>query len=159
MGVREAALKFGIPKSTLHDRTKRLKAGENVVLERVPGGFKKTFSVEYEEELARHITDLSNRCMPLTKKEFLKLAYDLAEDQKIAHRFNKEKGEAGRKFYKLFTKNYGFSLRSPEIFAICRKSDKEGFIRCSTCKDWTHKTCAGVTKRPPAFLCHWCKLS
>lgn len=120
MGVREAALKYGIPKSTLHDRTQRLKAGEDVVLEHVPGGFKRTFSEENEEEIARHITDLSNRCMPLTKKEFLKLAYDFAEDQNITHRFNKEKGEAGRKFYEHFTKKHGFSLRTPESTSLMR---------------------------------------
>jgi hypothetical protein len=34
--------------------------------------------------------------MLLMKKEFLKLAYDLAEVMKISHRFNKEKGSAGK---------------------------------------------------------------
>ncbi|KAJ4437763.1 hypothetical protein ANN_13701 [Periplaneta americana] len=47
--------------------------------------------------------------MPLSKKEFLKLAYDLAEELKLPHRLNKTKKLAGKDFY------YGFLKRHPEI--------------------------------------------
>ncbi|KPJ16902.1 hypothetical protein RR48_13758 [Papilio machaon] len=59
--------------------------------------------------------------MPLMKKEFLKLAYDLAEVMKIPHRFNKEKGSAGKHFYYDFMKRHSdISLRAPESTSMMR---------------------------------------
>jgi hypothetical protein len=37
--------------------------------------------------------------MPLTRSEFLRLAYNLAEKSNIDHRFNKEKRTAGKDFF------------------------------------------------------------
>ncbi|KAJ4438061.1 hypothetical protein ANN_14000 [Periplaneta americana] len=63
----------------------------------------------------KHIKDLDNRMMPLTKKEFLKLAFDLAETLRIPHRFNKEKKRAGKDFYYNFLKRHpNLSLRTAE---------------------------------------------
>ncbi|XP_037293571.1 uncharacterized protein LOC119189035 [Manduca sexta] len=85
------------------------------------GRFTNTFSAEYEQVLVDHIKDLSNRCMPLMKKEFLKLAYDLAEVMKIPHRFNKEKASAGKHFYYDFMKRHSdISLRAPESSSMMR---------------------------------------
>jgi len=39
---------------------------------------------------------LANRCLPLMKKNFLKLAYDLTVELKLPHRFNTEKRERER---------------------------------------------------------------
>ncbi|CAG9566689.1 unnamed protein product [Danaus chrysippus] len=94
LSVRQAAMQYNIPKSTIHDKIKALNRGEEVTMKPKLGKFTSTFSAEYEQVLVDHIKDLSNRCMPLMKKEFLKLAYDLAEVMKIPHRFNKEKGSA-----------------------------------------------------------------
>jgi hypothetical protein len=46
--------------------------------------------------------------MPLTREEFCILAYKLAENLKIPHRFNKQKC-AGKQFY------YEFMRRHPEL--------------------------------------------
>lgn len=52
MTIREAADAFGIPKSTLHDKTVSLKSGKETLLEPKLGRFASTFSYAYEEELA-----------------------------------------------------------------------------------------------------------
>lgn len=44
--------------------------------------------------------------MPLSKKEFLKLAYELAVKLKLPHRFNNEKKLAGKHFYDDFMKRH-----------------------------------------------------
>ncbi|KOB76398.1 hypothetical protein OBRU01_03861 [Operophtera brumata] len=109
MSLREASLRYDIPKSTLYDKTSLLNRGQEVSLKPKIGRFTHTFSPEYEETLVEHVKDLSNRCLPLMKKEFLKLAFDLAEALKIPHRFNKDKGVAGKHFY------YDFMQRHPDI--------------------------------------------
>ncbi|CAG9584394.1 unnamed protein product [Danaus chrysippus] len=83
LSVRQAAMQYNIPKSTIHDKIKALNRGEEVTMKPKLGKFTSTFSAEYEQVLVDHIKDLSNRCMPLMKKEFLKLAYDLAEVMKM----------------------------------------------------------------------------
>ncbi|XP_045457552.1 tigger transposable element-derived protein 6-like [Melitaea cinxia] len=121
MSVREASSRFNIPKSTLHDKTSALSRGEEVTLQPKMGRFTKTFSPEYEQVLLDHVKDLSNRCLPLMKKEFLKLAFDLAEAMKIPHRFNKQKATAGKHFYYDFMQRHpGVSLRVPESTSMMR---------------------------------------
>ncbi|CAK1588229.1 unnamed protein product [Parnassius mnemosyne] len=121
LSVRQAAMQYNIPKSTIHDKIKALNRGEEVTMKLKLGRFTSTFSAEYEQVLVDHIKDLSNKCMPLMKKEFLKLAYDLAEVMKIPHRFNKEKGSAGKHFYYDFMKRHSdISLRAPESTSMMR---------------------------------------
>lgn len=121
LSIRQAAMRYNIPKSTIYDKIKALNRGEEVTMKPKLGRFTNTFSAEYEQVLVDHIKDLSNRCMPLMKKEFLKLAYDLAEVMKIPHRFNKEKGSAGKHFYYDFMKRHSdISLRTPESTSMMR---------------------------------------
>ncbi|XP_011858337.1 PREDICTED: uncharacterized protein LOC105555900 [Vollenhovia emeryi] len=121
MSLREASKKYDIPKSTLHDKIRCLKSGEEISLQPKIGRFTKTFPPEYEEQLVNHVKDLSNRCLPLMKKEFLKLAYDLAVELKLPHRFNTEKGTAGKHFYYDFMARHSdLSLRTPESTSVMR---------------------------------------
>lgn len=121
MSVRQAAMVYQVPKSTLQDKLKALKRGDEVSMKPKLGRFTNTFSEQYEQVLVEHVKDLSNRCMPLMKKEFLKLAYDLAEEMKIPHRFNKEKGSAGKHFYYDFMRRHSdISLRTPESTSMMR---------------------------------------
>ncbi|KOC61343.1 hypothetical protein WH47_06020 [Habropoda laboriosa] len=53
------------------------------------GRFKKTFTGEFESQLVCYMKDQDAKFMPLSKTEFLKLAYDLAEHLKLPHQFNK----------------------------------------------------------------------
>lgn len=121
MTCREAAVKYAVPKSTLFDRLKIMKSGGECTLKPKLGRFDNTFSKEYENALADHVIDLSNRCMPLTRKEFLKLAYQLGESLNLNHRFNKEKKSAGKHFYYDFLKRHPeLSLRIPESTSLLR---------------------------------------
>lgn len=59
--------------------------------------------------------------MPLTRKEFLKLSFDLAEQLKLNHRFNMIKKTAGKHFYYNFIKRHpDLSLRRPESTSLMR---------------------------------------
>lgn len=59
--------------------------------------------------------------MPLTKKEFLKLAFELAHKLKLPHRFNNEKKMAGKLFYFDFMKRHpDLSLRTAESTSLMR---------------------------------------
>lgn len=121
LSLREASMRYNIPKSTLHDKTLAIKRGTEISLQPKLGRFTNTFSSEYEQVLVDHVKDLSNRCLPLMKKEFLKLAFDLAETMKIPHRFNKEKGAAGKHFYYDFMQRHpDLSLRTPESTSMMR---------------------------------------
>lgn len=82
MSLREAASRYSIPTTTLYDKLKLIKEEKEVELKPILGRITKTFSPEYENILETHIKDLADRCMPLTKKEFLKLAFDLAVTSK-----------------------------------------------------------------------------
>jgi len=53
--------------------------------------FTNIFPPEYEEQLINYVKNLANRCLPLMKKVFLMLAYDLVVELKSS-RFNTEKG-------------------------------------------------------------------
>ena len=59
--------------------------------------------------------------MPLTRSEFLRLAYDLAEKSNINHRFNKEKRTAGKDFFLAFKKrNPDLASRIPQATSLMR---------------------------------------
>lgn len=121
LSIREAAKRYGVPKSTLADKIKHLKTNGEIQLIPSLGRYHCTFPANYEQQLVNHMRDLDNRLMPLTRKEFLKLAFDLAERLKIPHRFNREKKTAGKDFYYTFLKRHPeLSLRSAESTSLQR---------------------------------------
>ena len=121
LSIRQAAERYDVPKSSIHDRLKVLKSGREVTYYPKLGRFEVTFSEDVSKQLYEHIKQLDDRLMPLTRKEFLKLAFDLAESLKIPHRFNKEKGMAGKDFYYNFKKQFpDIALRTPESTSIAR---------------------------------------
>jgi hypothetical protein len=78
--------------------------------------FRRTFSDEQEGELIAHIKDLDCRLMPLTKRELGKLAFDFAENLRLAHRFNQQTRTAETNFYYEFMAGHpDLSLRCAEI--------------------------------------------
>jgi len=54
---------------------------------------------EIEEELKNHILKLEERLFGITPLELRSLAYQVAERNCVAHRFNKDKKIAGKKWY------------------------------------------------------------
>ena len=119
--LRKSSEVYNIPKSTVFDYIQKLKRGGEIKLPLKKGRFDPTFTEEYAEALVAHVVDMSNRCMPLTRKEFLKLAFDLAEKLKLNHRFNMAKKSAGKHFYYDFLKRHpDLSLRRPESTSLMR---------------------------------------
>jgi hypothetical protein len=55
------------------------------------------------------VLQLEERLFGLTRKDLRRLAYEIAEINKLPHRFSHEKGMAGDKWY------YGFIARYPQI--------------------------------------------
>ena len=81
MSIRQASDHFSVPKSSLGDRLKVLAAGKEVKLKPCvdnSGTFQKPFTNDQDAELYNHIKALDSQLMPLNKKEFLKLAYNLS---------------------------------------------------------------------------------
>lgn len=119
--IREAAFHFSVPKSSLGDRVTTLRKGNAVKMTPTLGRFENTFNVDLENELVGHLKDLDNRFLPVNKKEFLTLAYDLAEHFKLQHQFSKTKKTAGNKFYCGFINRHPeFSLRSAQSTSLQR---------------------------------------
>ena len=116
-----AAERYEVPRTSLQDRVKAVKQGQQIILKPIQGRFQQTFTPEYERQLCRHVTELDNRLMPLTRSEFLRFAHDLAEKSSIDHRFNKEKRMAGKDFFVAFKKrNPDSALITPEATSLMR---------------------------------------
>ena len=104
MSERVAPKRYEVPRTSLQDRVKAVKQGQKVILKPILGRFQQTFTPEYERQLCQHAIDHDNRLMPLTRSEFLRLAYDLAEKSNIDHRFNKEKWKGAKDLFWLSRK-------------------------------------------------------
>ncbi|KAJ4436447.1 hypothetical protein ANN_19080 [Periplaneta americana] len=121
ISIRKAAEIYNIPKSRLIDRVSAVKKGKEITFTPPLGRFKPTFNAEFEGVLFNHVKDLSDGLLPLTRKEFLNLAFQLAEALKIPHQFNRDKKTAGKQFYYDFMKRHpNLSLRTPELTSLNR---------------------------------------
>ena len=126
IGLNKCASEYGIPKATL----KRHIDGSN----KYAKGCLKTLGrqqvlPEYvEEELVKHILTLENMFFGVTRKELMRLAFQVAERNGIPHVFNAELKSAGKTWYKKFMKRHEdkLRLRQPEATSIVRAS---GFNR------------------------------
>lgn len=122
--IRDASARYSVPKSTLADRVKIIAEGGEVIAKPCTenrGTFQRTFEENHEKILYNHVKALDSQLMPLSKVEFLKLAYQLAEKLKINHRFNKEKQMAGKDFYYHFmSRHQDLRLRTAESTSLQR---------------------------------------
>ncbi|KAF9416056.1 hypothetical protein HW555_006468, partial [Spodoptera exigua] len=90
MGLNKAAATFSIPKTTLiyirrltkYESTKDL----TVATEKKMGRYEKVFNVDQERELASYVKNMENRFFGLTTKDLRRLAYELAEKNKLQHK-------------------------------------------------------------------------
>ncbi|KAJ4427599.1 hypothetical protein ANN_25247 [Periplaneta americana] len=121
LSIRKAAEMYKIPKSTLIDRVSAVKRGKEITFTPALGRFKPMFNAEFEGVLLDHVKDLSDRLLPLTRKEFLNLAFQLAETLKIPDQFNRDKKTAGKQFYyDSMNRHPNLSLRTPESTSLNR---------------------------------------
>ena len=119
--IREAALLTNIPRTTLQDKIRDIKLGKEIETTPQLGRFKCTFPETLETKLAEYVLILENRLMPLTREEFLKLAFDLAKKLNLANSFNIIEKKAGKDFYYNFLKRHPeISLRKPQSTSLAR---------------------------------------
>lgn len=84
------------------------------------GRYHRTFSDEYEQELANHVKELDLMFYGLTKRQLGALAYEFAVQNDIEHRFNDEKKTASKWWIQEFLKRHNLVLRLPEKCSIAR---------------------------------------
>lgn len=76
---------------------------------------------EVEEDLVRHVLQLEKMFYGLTRQGLMKLAYEIAEKNKLKTRFNQETKSAGKEWYTGFIKRHPIlSLRTPEATSLAR---------------------------------------
>lgn len=120
MGWLRASKTFNVPQATLRRRARN----KNKVIQGVRKGlgrFHSTFEKELEEEIMCHVKLLESRLFGMTCEDLMKLGYQVAEQNGLPHRFNRDKKIAGRDWLTGFRKrNPGISLRKPEATSAAR---------------------------------------
>lgn len=111
--VLAAAKKYGIPLATLQRHLKKGSCTKNL------GRYRRVFNDVQEAELLEYIFQVDDLFYGLTKNEFLKLVYQYAERNKIAHPFKDDC--AGNDWYLGFKKRHpNLVVRQPEPTSISR---------------------------------------
>lgn len=111
--VKSTAIKYGIPRSTLQ---RHLQSGS---AKKKLGRHTTVFTPEQEIELIEYLFHMDALFYGLSKTEFLKLVYEYAEINDIAHPFKNE--IAGSDWYKGFVMRHpDLTLRKPEPTSIAR---------------------------------------
>lgn len=120
MGWLLASKTFGVPQATL----RRHASNSNKTLEpstKGLGSWKVTFPLEVERKLVAHLKLLESRLFGLTRASVQELAFELAERNGFAHKFNQQKQKAGQEWLEGFLKrNKDISLRKPEATSAAR---------------------------------------
>nr|CAH7716946.1 unnamed protein product [Callosobruchus chinensis] len=118
-GLNQCSRDYGINKATI---LRHLRDSNKVA-----NGAKKslgrncTFNEDIERQICERIVDFAKCLFGLTPKEVRKLAFDVAEANRIPHQFNREKKTAGKKWYSRFMKrNSNLSLRQPQATSLNR---------------------------------------
>ena len=121
MFERAAVERYEVPSTSLQDRVKAIKQGQQIILKSILGRFQQRFTPEYKRQLFQHVIDLDNRLMPLTRSDFLRFVYDLTGKRSMGHRFNNETTMAGKDLFLAFKKrNPDFALRTSEATSLMR---------------------------------------
>ncbi|KAK7484845.1 hypothetical protein BaRGS_00023888 [Batillaria attramentaria] len=129
MGLNKCARQYGVPKSTL----KRHLDGKN----KTANGFKKLgrntmLTADLEQQLHDLILDMEGMFFGMTRKDLMELAFEVAEENRLPHPFNREKRSAGKGWYYRFMKRFpDISLRQAEATSVSRASgfNKDGVSR------------------------------
>ncbi|XP_014209024.1 uncharacterized protein LOC106639776 [Copidosoma floridanum] len=101
--IASTAKKFGIPRSTLQRKIQCINSPDYE--EKVPG-FRKAFSDEEEDLLAKYLKALEDKLFVFTRTDVRRLAFQFAERYQPNHRFNKKEGLAGQDWMTNFIKRH-----------------------------------------------------
>ena len=125
MGLNAVERTYGISKSTIKRHLNSSNAYANDDTRYF--GHPNVFSAEMEALLEEHVLMLDSRLFGLSAMELRRMAYDLAEENNLPHKFNNTKKLAGKKWYYNFMKRHPrLSLRAPEPTSLARA---QGFNR------------------------------
>lgn len=117
MTLGEAAGKYAIPKTTIHRHLRAtLKRTDMAGPGRCP-----VLSPEFEGQLTVHIKEMQRLLFGLTSKDVRRIAFQLAERNRIKHPFSKKTQMAGEDWFLSFCKRHpDLSVRRPEATSINR---------------------------------------
>lgn len=120
--LRGAATTYGIPRPTLQRHLK-----DKVKTPGLLGRFRTVFDEEFEHQLVDHCLAMQKRFYGLSLKNLRKLAYDLADRNKLSHPFSVVEKMAGKDWVASFVRRHSeLSLREPEATSLSRAT---GFNR------------------------------
>jgi hypothetical protein len=117
LSIRQASVKYGIPRATLQ---KRLKARDVEVGQMSMGRFKLVFSEVMEIDLKEKALQMEMLFYGLSGFYFRRLSYDFAETNNINHPFDRQKRLAGKDWMISFLRRHHLSLRTPQPTSINR---------------------------------------
>ncbi|GBM31197.1 hypothetical protein AVEN_193331-1 [Araneus ventricosus] len=83
------------------------------------GRFNRGLTDEMERELAQHCKDLYSMFYGLTRKHMI-VAFEYADVNGVAGRYNNEGKSAGKDWLKSFCKRHNLSVRNPEQCSVAR---------------------------------------
>ncbi|KAJ8972235.1 hypothetical protein NQ317_017559 [Molorchus minor] len=115
MGYLKASKVFGVPRTTLEARVKKVKKGvvrREDSAKKGLGYHKPVFSPAQEEQLVQHILSMEARLFGFTLNDLRSLAFQLAFRNNLPHQFNIEKEKSGR--------HPNVRLRTPEPTSLAR---------------------------------------
>lgn len=111
----------GIPYSTLKKRYNLAKANDDRYKSSPKLGRHTVFTPDQEKVLADHLRAMSNKFYGLTREQFRKTCFLIAEKMGVAERFNTEAKIAGKDWLSGFLQRHpDLSIRKPEATSINR---------------------------------------
>lgn len=125
MGINAISRQYQVPKATILRHAKLLnKFANNDVTQK---GTPAVFSIEQEKEFVDYLLLLENHMFGLTITDMRRIAYQIAEHNKIRHSFNREKEIASKRWFYAFKKRHPkISLYQPESTSL---NKAKGFNR------------------------------
>lgn len=133
MGYKKAATAHNVPQTTLERYVLKYRANpDDSMFQKKLGHFRTVFSPDQENELIVYIKQMEAQFHGLTSRDLRKLAYEVAEKNRIPHKFDSKTGLAGIDWLKGLVKRHpDISYRKPEPTSAARAM---GFNRVSVGK-------------------------
>ena len=130
MGLNAVARLYSISKPTLRRHLLNLnKYANGSTLKRGRGT---CLPHDFETELVEHVVRLEKMLFGISRKDLMKLAYELAERNGLQHVFSRDKKSAGKDWFSSFIKRHPtLFLRQPEATSLARSS---GFNAHAVCR-------------------------
>ena len=121
MGLNASAKAYGVPQATLKRHLDGINKHANGEIKKL--GRQQVLPLHVEEEFVKHLVATENMFFGATRKELMKLAYEVAEKNDIPRGFNRLPKMADKTWYRKFMLRHPeISLRQPEATSVARAS-------------------------------------